>query len=163
MPSTPKPTPRRPAVPRVEETSAGGFVLDRRGRQPKAALIARRDRRGRLIWSLPKGHIEAGETPEAAAVREVFEETGIHGSIVASLGTIDFWFMAENQRIHKTVHHYLLDAEDLELSDADAEVAEVAWVPLDEVAGRLRYADERRLLDRVHAALADPTLGPGPA
>ena len=163
MPSTPKPTPRRPAVPRVEETSAGGFVLDRRGRQPKAALIARRDRRGRLIWSLPKGHIEVGETPEAAAVREVFEETGIHGSIVASLGTIDFWFMAENQRIHKTVHHYLLDAEDLELSDADAEVAEVAWVPLDEVAGRLRYADERRLLDRVHAALADPSLGPGPA
>ena len=161
MPSTPKPTPRRPAVRRVEETSAGGFVLDRRGRQPKAALIARRDRRGRLIWSLPKGHIEAGETPEDAAVREVFEETGIHGSIVASLGTIDFWFMAENQRIHKTVHHYLLDAEDLVLSDADAEVAEVAWVPLDEVAGRLRYADERRLLDRVHAALAD--LRPGPA
>ena len=161
MPSAPKPTRRRPPVRRVEETSAGGFVLDRRGRQPKAALIARRDRRGRLIWSLPKGHIEAGETPEDAAVREVFEETGIHGSIVASLGTIDFWFMAENQRIHKTVHHYLLDAEDLVLSDADAEVAEVAWVPLDEVAGRLRYADERRLLDRVHAALAD--LRPGPA
>jgi ADP-ribose pyrophosphatase YjhB (NUDIX family) len=150
-------------VRRVEETSAGGFVLDRTGRQPKAALIARRDRRGRLIWSLPKGHIEAGETPEDAAVREVFEETGIHGSIVASLGTIDFWFMADNQRIHKTVHHYLLDAQDLELSDEDAEVAEVAWVPLDEVAGRLRYADERRLLDRVHEALADPTLGPGPA
>lgn len=163
MPSTPKPTPRRPAVRRVEETSAGGFVLDRRGRQPQAALIARRDRRGRLIWSLPKGHIEAGETPEDAAVREVFEETGIRGSIVASLGTIDFWFMADNQRIHKTVHHYLLDAEDLVLSDADAEVAEVAWVPLDEVAGRLRYADERRLLDRVHAALADPALRPGPA
>jgi ADP-ribose pyrophosphatase YjhB (NUDIX family) len=163
MPSTPKPTPRRPAVRRVEETSAGGFVLDRRGGQPQAALIARRDRRGRLIWSLPKGHVEAGETPEDAAVREVFEETGIRGSIVASLGTIDFWFMAENQRIHKTVHHYLLDAEDLVLSDADAEVAEVAWVPLDEVAGRLRYADERRLLDRVHAALADPALRPGPA
>jgi ADP-ribose pyrophosphatase YjhB (NUDIX family) len=163
MPSAPKPTPRRPAVHRVEETSAGGFVLDRRGRQPQAALIARRDRRGRLIWSLPKGHVEAGETPEDAAVREVFEETGIRGSIVASLGTIDFWFMAENQRIHKTVHHYLLDAEDLVLSDADAEVAEVAWVPLDEVAGRLRYADERRLLDRVRAALADPALGPGPA
>jgi len=150
-------------VRRVEETSAGGFVLDRRGRQPKAALIARRDRRGRLIWSLPKGHVEVGETPEDAAVREVLEETGIHGSIVASLGTIDFWFMVENQRIHKTVHHYLLDAEDLVLSDADAEVAEVAWVPLDEVAGRLRYADERRLLDRVHAALADPALRPGPA
>lgn len=162
MPRTPKPTPRRPAVRRVEETSAGGFVLDRRGRQPRAALIARLDRRGRLAWSLPKGHVEAGETPEDAAVREVFEETGIHGRIVASLGTIDFWFMAENQRIHKTVHHYLLDAQDLVLSDSDAEVAEVAWVPLDEVAGRLRYAGERRLLDRVHAFLADPTLGQEP-
>jgi ADP-ribose pyrophosphatase YjhB (NUDIX family) len=163
MPSASKPTPRRAQAPRVEETSAGGFVLDRGGRQPKAALIARRDRRGRLIWSLPKGHVEAGETPEDAAVREVLEETGIHGSILASLGTIDFWFMADNQRIHKTVHHYLLEAQDLVLSDADAEVAEVAWVPLDEVAGRLRYADERRLLTRVHAALADPSLGSGPA
>jgi 8-oxo-dGTP pyrophosphatase MutT (NUDIX family) len=163
MPSAPKPTRGRAQVPRVEETSAGGFVLDRRGRQPKAALIARRDRRGRLIWSLPKGHIEAGATPEDAAVREVLEETGIHGSILASLGTIDFWFMAENQRIHKTVHHYLLEAQDLVLSDADAEVAEVAWVPLDEVADRLRYADERRLLARVHAALADPSLGADPS
>ena len=151
----------------MEETSAGGFVLDRRARQPKAALIARRDRRGRLVWSLPKGHLEEGETPEEAAVREVLEETGIHGSILASLGTIDFWFMAENQRIHKTVHHYLLDALDVVLSDADAEVTEVAWVPLEEVADRLRYADERRLVSRVQAALADPALPPwrgtGPA
>ena len=66
----------------------------------------------------------------------------------AELGTIDFWFMADEKRIHKTVHHYLLEAQDVELSDADAEVAEVAWVPLDEVATRLRYADERRLVER---------------
>ena len=123
-----------------------------------AALIARHDSRGRLLWSLPKGHLEAGETPEDAAVREVFEETGIRGSILASLGTIDFWFMADDRRIHKTVHHYLLDAQDDVLSDADAEVAQVAWVPLDEVAARLRYADERRLVERVHAALADPSF-----
>lgn len=135
-------------------------MLDHRGDQPKAALIARRDRRGRLIWSLPKGHVEQGETPEAAAVREVYEETGITGTIRASLGTIDFWFMADDRRVHKTVHHYLLDAHDVELSDADAEVAEVAWVPLDEVAERLRYPDERRLVDRVHAVLARL---PGPA
>jgi 8-oxo-dGTP pyrophosphatase MutT (NUDIX family) len=156
-----KPTPRHSSVPRVEETSAGGFVLDRRGRQPQAALIARRDRRGRLLWSLPKGHLEEGETPEEAAVREVFEETGIRGSILAGLGTIDFWFMADDRRIHKTVHHFLLDAHDDVLSDADVEVAEVAWVPLDEVAGRLRYADERRLVERVHAVLADPAFAAG--
>ena len=111
---------------------------------------------------MPKGHIEPGETAEAAAVREVYEETGITGTILASLGTIDFWFMADDKRIHKTVHHFVLEAQDLELSDADAEVTEVAWVPLDEVAGRLRYADERRLVDRVTAALADPGFGLGP-
>jgi ADP-ribose pyrophosphatase YjhB (NUDIX family) len=115
------------------------------------------------VWSLPKGHLEAGETPEDAAVREVLEETGIHGSIVASLGTIDFWFMADDRRIHKTVHHYVLDALDDELSDADAEVAEVAWVPLDEVASRLRYPDERRLVSRVIEVAADPSRWTGPA
>lgn len=152
---------QRRRSPRVEEFSAGGFVLDRSGHRPQAALIARRDRRGRLIWSLPKGHIEEGETAEDAAVREVFEETGITSSIVSSLGTIDFWFMADDRRIHKTVHHFLLEAHDLELSDADAEVTEVAWVPLDEVADRLAYPDERRLVARVEEALADLPPGPG--
>jgi hypothetical protein len=44
------------------------------------------------------------------------------------------------------VHHFLLEAQGGELSDADIEVVEVAWVPLDEVSSRLRYADERKLL-----------------
>jgi ADP-ribose pyrophosphatase YjhB (NUDIX family) len=154
------PAPERVPRRRVEETSAGGFVLDRRGPDPRAALIARADRQGRLVWSLPKGHIEEGETPEQAAIREIREETGISGSVLAPLGTIDFWFMAEDRRVHKTVHHFLLEAHDVELSDSDAEVAEVAWVPLSEVSGRLRYADERRLVDSVYEALADPSIWP---
>ena len=124
-----------------------------RGRS--AALIARHDRRGRLVWSLPKGRVEAGETPEVAAVREIAEETGIAGRVVAPLGTIDFWFVAEGRRIHKTVHHYLLLAEGGELSDDDIEVVEVAWVPLEELAQRLAYDDERRLVDQVPGLLAD--------
>jgi 8-oxo-dGTP pyrophosphatase MutT (NUDIX family) len=136
----------------VEETSAGGLVLDdsRRG-----ALIGRQDRRGRMVWSLPKGHIEAGETPEAAAIREIREETGISGSIVAPLGVIDFWFMAENRRVHKTVHHFLLQAVGGELSSDDAEVDSVEWVSLADMSTRLAYADERRLMDRVQELLAD--------
>jgi ADP-ribose pyrophosphatase YjhB (NUDIX family) len=104
---------------------------------------------------LPKGHLEQGETAEAAAVREIAEETGIAGRVVAPLGTIDFWFVAENRRIHKTVHHYLLIAEGGELSDEDIEVVEVAWVPLDELTQRLEYDDERRLIDQVPRLLAD--------
>jgi 8-oxo-dGTP pyrophosphatase MutT (NUDIX family) len=162
QPRTPaKRAARRPTPRSVEETSAGGFVLDRSALQPQAALIARRDRRGQLVWSLPKGHIEEGETPETAAIREVLEETGITGRILASLGTIDFWFMADTYRVHKTVHHYVLEAQDRVLSDADPEVVEVAWVPLDEVAARLRYADERRLVERVQAVLVSLEDGSG--
>ena len=140
---------------RVEETSAGGLVVDRDGQVVRGALIGRIDRRGRLLWSLPKGHVEEGETPEDTAVREVAEETGITGRVVAPLGVIDFWFVAEGRRIHKTVHHYLLVAESGELSDEDVEVSEVAWVPLPLVAERLAYADERRLVEKVPDLLPD--------
>ena len=60
--------------------------------------------------------------------------------MVAPLGTIDFWFVAEDRRVHKTVHHFLLRALGGELSDDDIEVAEVAWVPLERagVAAGLR-------------------------
>jgi ADP-ribose pyrophosphatase YjhB (NUDIX family) len=143
-------------MPRVEETSAGGLVIDRTAIEPRAALIARHDRRGRLVWSLPKGHVEAGETAEDAALREVEEETGIRGRMVASLGTIDFWFIAENRRIHKTVHHFLMEAAGGELSDADPEVDQVAWVNVSDLRQRLAYADERRLLDRLPDLLAGP-------
>lgn len=145
-----RPSNRAPSRLRsVEETSAGGLVVDVGSARPQVALIARLDRRGRLVWSLPKGHVEPGETPQDAAIREISEETGIQGQIVASLGTIDFWFMTPDRRVHKTVHHYLLRAIGGELSDEDIEVVEVAWVPLAEVGDRLRYVDERRLLGRV--------------
>ena len=134
----------------VHETSAGGLVVDGldgpRGSQV-AALIGRIDRRGRMLWSLPKGHIELGETAEQTAIREVAEETGIQGDVLASLGSIDYWFVTEGRRVHKTVHHYLLRFLGGELSDHDLEVSEVAWVPLEELGSRLAYADERRLAE----------------
>jgi len=140
---------------RVNEFSAGGLVVDLGGDVPRGALIGRTDRHGRLLWSLPKGHIETGETPEQAAVREVREETGISGEILAELGTIDFWFVAEGRRIHKTVQHYLLRATGGQLSDADVEVTEVAWVPLPEIREQLAYPDERGLVDTAGRLLAE--------
>ena len=140
--------PQRPRLRTVRETSAGGLVvqgLDGPRDELRAALIGRIDRRGRLLWSLPKGHIESGETAEQTAMREVEEETGIQGTVLAALGSIDYWFVTEGRRVHKTVHHYLMRSVGGELSDADVEVTEVAWVPLHELQSRLAYADERRL------------------
>jgi ADP-ribose pyrophosphatase YjhB (NUDIX family) len=75
--------------------------------------------------------------------------------VVAPLGTIDFWFVADGRRIHKTVHHFLMLAQGGELSDEDVEVEQVEWVPLTQLADRLAYDDERRLVEQVPALLAD--------
>ncbi|MCU1685701.1 MAG: hydrolase [Amycolatopsis sp.] len=127
-------------------------MLDAAGEN--AVLIGRLDRRGKLLWSLPKGHIEDGETVEQTAVREVKEETGISAHVLRPLGTIDYWFVAERHRVHKTVHHFMLAADGGELSDEDVEVTEVGWVPLTELDTKLAYADERTLVRKARTLLA---------
>ncbi len=140
---------RRPKYSkRVDEVSAGGLVIDTTG--TKGLLIGRKDlkdqKKERLLWSLPKGHIEAGETPEMAAIREVQEETGIASEISRELGVIDFWFMAGGKRIHKTVHHYLFKEIGGALAPQVTEVDEVGWFPLEEIIGLLAYPDEKKLI-----------------
>ncbi|ASY17880.1 COG1051 ADP-ribose pyrophosphatase [Candidatus Planktophila versatilis] len=139
---------------RVDEVSAGGLVVDASGKL--GLLIGRRDLKDttgkRILWSLPKGHIEEGETPEEAALREVQEETGIVSVIEKSLGVIDFWFMAGGKRIHKTVHHYLFRENGGVLAAQESEVDEVAWFPLAEIVERLAYPDEKKLIARTNAA-----------
>jgi 8-oxo-dGTP pyrophosphatase MutT (NUDIX family) len=156
-PSRPPHGPRR-SLPTVEETSAGGLVVDRSGPAPVGAVIARLNRAGRVEWCLPKGHLELDETPEQAAVREIEEETGIQGRIVDGLGTIDYWFSVEGKRVHKHVHHYLLLATGGELStegDPDHEAIDVAWVPLPELDERLAFPNERRIAREASARLVD--------
>lgn len=135
---------------RVDEVSAGGLVIDFSG--TKGLLIGRFDQkdanREKLLWSLPKGHIEEGETPEEAAIREVAEETGIISEISRELGVIDFWFMAGGKRIHKTVHHYLFKEVSGVLTPQESEVDEARWFPLEEIVNLLAYPDEKKLIAR---------------
>lgn len=132
----------------VEETSAGGLVVDVFAGRAMVAVIARYNRAGRLEWCLPKGHLEGQETAAEAAVREIAEETGITGEIAEPLGSIDYWFTTEDRRIHKTVHHFLLHATGGSLTienDPDHEAVDVAWVALDELPTRLAFPNERRI------------------
>lgn len=149
-----------------DETSAGGLVVsglaecvDATGEVDLSrlyvALIGRLDRRGRLLWSMPKGHVENGEAKEVTAAREVWEETGISGEVFADLGMIDYWFVSDGVRIHKTVHHHLLRFVDGIMNDEDPEVTEVSWIPVSELIEHLAYADERKLARIAHDLLPD--------
>ena len=145
-----KNSPRAKYAKRIDEVSAGGLVVDKTG--TKGLLIGRLDPKDasheRLLWSLPKGHIEDGESPEQAAIREVAEETGIKSEITRSLGVIDFWFMASGKRIHKTVHHFLFMEIGGKLAPQVTEVDDVAWFPIDEIVSKLAYPDERKLITK---------------
>ena len=145
-----------PSLPVVDETSAGGLVILVVAGVHHAAVIARRNRAGRLEWCLPKGHLEGTETPAEAAVREIAEETGIRGQVVRRLGVVDYWFTGDDRRVHKVVHHFLLEALGGVLTvegdpDGEAEVAE--WVPLVDLPHRLAYPNERRLAEAARLVL----------
>lgn len=132
----------------IEEISAGGVVVDVRDRQAYLALIARHNRAGRVEWCLPKGHVEAGETLVQTAEREVEEETGIRGRALVTLGVIDYWFSIPGFRIHKMVHHYLLEALGGEISiegDPDHEAIDARWCRLDRAYELLTFPNERRI------------------
>lgn len=135
------------------ETSAGGLVVERE--TMRAVIIGRRNNRGRLLWSLPKGHLEEGESPTEAALREVQEETGLVGIVVGELGVIDFWFQQEKVTIHKTVHHFLIIAKEGTLTAQEGEVDEIAWVAMDQIAKRLTHDDEKQLVAKAHALLSE--------
>jgi 8-oxo-dGTP pyrophosphatase MutT (NUDIX family) len=135
------------AVTTSLEVSAGGLIISKS--EPRlAALICHRNRGGGKDWCLPKGHIEAQESLEETAMREVFEETGLSGEIISKLGEINYSFRVGSTRIRKTVHHYLLKELAGSLSpdgDPTGEVLEVRWFPLDELVDVLAHENEKKM------------------
>lgn len=132
----------------MEEVSAGGVIVRVSRGLAELAIIARRNRAGRVEWCLPKGHIEGDETLIETAVREVYEETGIYGRVIAPLGSIDYWFTTATSRVHKVVHHYMLEALGGHLTidnDPDNEAIDVAWVRLGTSTSELTFPNERRI------------------
>ena len=129
-----------------EEHSAGGVVYRPAAGGWEVLLV---ERRRYNDWSLPKGHLERGETHEAAALREIEEETGIAGRITGPLGTIRYPITGRSGRpATKVVTHFLVAALDPAAAPAPqpGEVDTVRWVSLPEAATLLRWPGDREMI-----------------
>jgi 8-oxo-dGTP pyrophosphatase MutT (NUDIX family) len=135
------------------QVSAGGVLVREGPHGPEVLLASRRTRRGDLVWGLPKGLVEEGESPEEAAVREVREETGHRGTVRAPLGDISYWFVWEGTRIRKTVHFFLMDADDEPPGPRDREMEEVRWFALEEAADVAGFDSEKEVIQKATQAV----------
>ncbi len=109
-----------------------------------------RERNG-AAWQLPKGTPDGDETIEQTALREVTEETGLEVRIVESVGAIDYFFTQDGERIHKTVHFFLMEPTGGSIGAHDHEFDDVRWVPLEEARTLLTFATERQIVEQALA------------
>ncbi|MDQ2667952.1 MAG: NUDIX domain-containing protein [Gemmatimonadota bacterium] len=129
-----------------EETSAGGVVYRRDDGSPLFLLI----RDSYQNWGFPKGHLEAGERAEEAAMREVREETGIENvALRGTIETIDWYFRFRGRLIHKVCHFFLMETGQASTSPQNAEgITACQWVPYDAARLAISYANARLVLHR---------------
>jgi 8-oxo-dGTP pyrophosphatase MutT (NUDIX family) len=136
------------------EISAGGVVYERRDDGVRVALAARRTRKGELVWGLPKGGIDEGETELDAAIREVREETGLEAEVEEDLGQIRYMYVWEGVRVRKMVRFFLMRATGGDVSNHDDEMEDVRWFSLPTAIRRAAYRGEREVLERARDRLA---------
>jgi 8-oxo-dGTP pyrophosphatase MutT (NUDIX family) len=138
-----------------QETSAGGVVFRVCDGNPVFLLI----RDSYKNWGFPKGHVENGERPEAAALREVREETGLSGlEVRGPIDTIDWYFRFRGRLIHKVCHFFLMETASDQTSPQRAEgITACRWAPFDEALHIISYANARDVLKRAQEMIAAPT------
>ena len=124
------------------ETSYGGVVV----RGDELLVITPT---GRTVTGLPKGGMEAGETPEQSAAREVREETGIEANVLEPLGDVRYTYRRGGRRVRKTVHFFLCEYVRGSTADHDHEVDNARWIALKSARETLSYPGERALIERL--------------
>jgi 8-oxo-dGTP pyrophosphatase MutT (NUDIX family) len=135
-----------------EEFSAGGVVV--RGDQVAVIVPVKRDAAGNKVLGLPKGHADGDETPQAAAAREVREETGVEAELIDELGDVRYSYLRNGRRVEKVVRFYLFEFRSGDVADHDHEIEDARWMPLEEAARELSYTGEREMVVRALSRLA---------
>ena len=128
------------------EFSAGGVVV--RGDECVVIVPVKRSQHGRRVLGLPKGHPDAGESAEAAASREVREETGVEAELVGPLGDVEYDYQRKGRRVHKRVRFFLFRYLSGSTADHDHEIEDARWIPLAEATRKLTYDGEREMAAR---------------
>ena len=136
-----------------EETSAGGIVYRLTRGQPKYLLI----RDSYRNWGFPKGHLEPGEEPEAAAIREVAEETGLNDlAIRALVDTIEWDFRFRGSLIHKVCHFFLMETAQARTSPQRTEgITACRWSTFGDAERMVSYKNAREVLRRAQSIIVE--------
>ncbi len=133
------------------ERSAGGVVVRWLAGSWHALII--KDPYGN--WSLPKGHIEAGESLRETAAREVEEETGIRPEVVGpKIDTVDWTFRHGAETIHKFCTFFLMRSrKGNAVPQRDEGITACAWLPIRDAATRIPYKDTRDVVLRANSKI----------
>jgi 8-oxo-dGTP pyrophosphatase MutT (NUDIX family) len=148
---------------RPNEISSGGVVVRRSPGGYEVCLV----NDGRY-WGFPKGHVEAGETPELAAMREISEETGIAvDSLVlrTQLPPTEYVYRKPNHGplVFKLVHNYIVEAPPgIELHPDPAEIAEAGWFRVDDARSQLSFKSSVSVLEAARRVLENEPSGGAP-
>lgn len=135
----------------IHTESAGGVVVNAEGR---VLLVSQHG----TSWSLPKGHLEEGETPLEAARREIREESGVGQlELVRPLGSYSRHRLGadggEDRSELKTIHLFLFRTDATELAPLDPDNPEARWVERESVAGLLTHAKDREFFASILDAI----------
>jgi 8-oxo-dGTP diphosphatase len=135
------------------EFSAGGVVVNNEGRVVVIVPV-KRDAHGRRVLGLPKGHPDGDETPEAAAAREVAEETGVTAELIEPLGEVEYSYERRSRRVSKRVAFFLFEYRGGSLDDHDHEIEDARWMTIEEALDALSYDGEREMVRRASSRIA---------